>query len=184
MKNGILPKSSQGLPLKWFAIHLTQKTPQKSCKSRGSDLHVHLRTLVKLPRPSRVCIICKATKYLQDGTLKKQCVPFLPYYSGVDRFAQAKRWGWTQGQWPKKCSIYALHALNMQKVMLNLGFRCRFSGYWAHPCEQISPGVTQLTELMGRLTHMWVLPTTLRWSLLKKSRLFLNQKRRLHRRKR
>ena len=54
-----------------------------------------LRTFVKLPRPSRVCISKKATKYLKkDVTSQKQRVPFGHYDGGVGRCAQAKNWGW------------------------------------------------------------------------------------------
>ncbi|TKC46702.1 hypothetical protein EI555_019804, partial [Monodon monoceros] len=55
--------------------------------------------------------IRKATKYLKDVTLKKQCVPFRRYNGGVGRCAQAKQWGWTQGRWPKKSAEFLLHML-------------------------------------------------------------------------
>ena len=55
--------------------------------------------------------IRKATKYLKDVTLKKQCVPFRRYSGGVGRCAQAKQWGWTQGWWPKKSAEFLLHIL-------------------------------------------------------------------------
>ncbi|XP_051052019.1 60S ribosomal protein L17-like [Phodopus roborovskii] len=55
--------------------------------------------------------IRKATKYLKDVTLKKQCVPFRQYNGGVGRCAQAKQWGWTQGRWPKKSAEFLLHML-------------------------------------------------------------------------
>ncbi|KAK2094370.1 hypothetical protein P7K49_028108 [Saguinus oedipus] len=55
--------------------------------------------------------IRKATKYLKDVTLQKQCVPFRRYNGGVGRCAQAKQWGWTQGRWPKKSAEFLLHML-------------------------------------------------------------------------
>ena len=55
--------------------------------------------------------IRKATKYLKDVTLKNQCEPFRRYNGGVGRCAQAKQWGWTQGQWPKKSAEFLLHML-------------------------------------------------------------------------
>ncbi|XDA84256.1 hypothetical protein R6Z07M_014061 [Ovis aries] len=55
--------------------------------------------------------IRKATKYLKDVTLKKQCVPIRRYNGGVGRCAQAKQWGWTQGRWPKKSAEFLLHML-------------------------------------------------------------------------
>ncbi|XP_006765286.1 PREDICTED: 60S ribosomal protein L17-like, partial [Myotis davidii] len=53
--------------------------------------------------------IQKATKYLQDVTLQKQCVPFRHYNGGVGRCAPTKQWGWTQGWWPKKSVEFLLH---------------------------------------------------------------------------
>ena len=55
--------------------------------------------------------IQKGTKYLKDVTLKKQRVPFRRYNGGVGRCAQAKQWGWMQGQWPKKSAEFLLHML-------------------------------------------------------------------------
>ena len=55
--------------------------------------------------------IRKATKYLKDVTLKKQCVPFRPYNSGVGRCAQAKQWGWMKRQWLKNSAEFLLHML-------------------------------------------------------------------------
>ena len=55
--------------------------------------------------------IWKATKYLKDVSLKKQRVPFHGYNGGVGRCAQAKQWGWTHGQWPKKSAEFLLHML-------------------------------------------------------------------------
>uniref|UniRef100_A0A286XYV3 Large ribosomal subunit protein uL22 n=1 Tax=Cavia porcellus TaxID=10141 RepID=A0A286XYV3_CAVPO len=69
--------------------------PPTSCKSRGSNLHVHLH----------------ATKYLKEVPLKKHCVPFWRY----GRCAQAKQWGWTQGWWPKKSAEFLLHMLKNAK---------------------------------------------------------------------
>ncbi|XP_035582145.1 60S ribosomal protein L17-like [Zalophus californianus] len=55
--------------------------------------------------------IQKATKYLKDVTLQKQCMPFCCYHGGVGRCAQAKQWGWTQGWWPKKSVEFLLYML-------------------------------------------------------------------------
>uniref|UniRef100_A0A8C9P6G0 Large ribosomal subunit protein uL22 n=1 Tax=Spermophilus dauricus TaxID=99837 RepID=A0A8C9P6G0_SPEDA len=74
---------------------LDPENPTKSCKSRVIK-GMHIR---------------KATKYLKDVTLKKQCVPFRRYNGGVGRCAQAKQWGWTQGRWPKKSAEFLLHML-------------------------------------------------------------------------
>ncbi|NXQ33844.1 RL17 protein, partial [Alaudala cheleensis] len=59
--------------------------------------------------------ICKATKYLKDITLKKQCVPFRHYNRGVSRCAQLrfkmKMWEECCGCWPKKSAAFLLHML-------------------------------------------------------------------------
>ena len=55
--------------------------------------------------------IRKATKYLKDVTLKKQCVLFHRYNGGIGRCALAKQWGWTQGLWPKKSAEFLLQVL-------------------------------------------------------------------------
>ncbi|KAB0393002.1 hypothetical protein E2I00_015189 [Balaenoptera physalus] len=65
---------------------LDPENPQKSCKSRGSNLHAIKGMQIQ-----------KSTKYLKDITLQK-C-------------AQAKQWGWTQGQWPQKSAEFLLHML-------------------------------------------------------------------------
>uniref|UniRef100_A0A8D1C1J2 Large ribosomal subunit protein uL22 n=1 Tax=Sus scrofa TaxID=9823 RepID=A0A8D1C1J2_PIG len=52
-----------------------------------------------------------STKYPKDVTLQKQCVPFRCYNDRVHRCAQAKQWGWTQGQWPQKSDEFLSHML-------------------------------------------------------------------------
>ncbi|XP_045142176.1 60S ribosomal protein L17-like [Echinops telfairi] len=55
--------------------------------------------------------IRKATKYLKDVPLQKQRMPFRRYNGGLGRCAQAKQWGWSQSQWPKKSAEFLLHTL-------------------------------------------------------------------------
>uniref|UniRef100_A0A8C2MYY2 Large ribosomal subunit protein uL22 n=1 Tax=Cricetulus griseus TaxID=10029 RepID=A0A8C2MYY2_CRIGR len=74
--------------------------PTKSCKSRGSNLRVHFKNTRETGMHIR-----KATKYLKDVTLKKQCVPFQLYNGG------AKQWGSTQGRCPIKSAEFLLHML-------------------------------------------------------------------------
>ncbi|XP_061269229.1 large ribosomal subunit protein uL22-like [Bos javanicus] len=90
---------------------LDPETPTKSCKLRGSNLCVHFKNTCKTAQAIKGMHIRKATKYLKDVTLKKQCVPFRRYNGGVGRCAQAKQWGWTQGLWPKKSAEFLLHML-------------------------------------------------------------------------
>uniref|UniRef100_A0A2I3SPB1 Large ribosomal subunit protein uL22 n=1 Tax=Pan troglodytes TaxID=9598 RepID=A0A2I3SPB1_PANTR len=78
---------------------LDRENPTKSCKSRGSNLCIHLKNT----RETAQAI--KATKYLKDVTLQKRCVPFRRYNGGVGRCAH------TQGWWPKKTAEFLLHML-------------------------------------------------------------------------
>ncbi|OWK51054.1 60S ribosomal protein L17 [Lonchura striata] len=75
---------------------LDPENPTKSCKSRGSNLRVHFKNTRETAQAIKGMHIRKATKYLKDVTLKKQC---------------AKQWGWTQGRWPKKSAEFLLHML-------------------------------------------------------------------------
>nr|XP_039325746.1 60S ribosomal protein L17-like [Saimiri boliviensis boliviensis] len=90
---------------------LDTENPTKSCKSRGSNLHVHFKNTCETAQAIRGMHIRKATKYLKDVTLQKPCVPFQHYNGGVGRYTQAKQWGWTQGWWPKKSAEFLLHML-------------------------------------------------------------------------
>ncbi|KAK2097658.1 60S ribosomal protein L17 [Saguinus oedipus] len=90
---------------------LDPENPTKSCKSRGSNLRVHSKNTRETAQAIKGMHIRKATKYLKDVTLQKQCVPFRRYNGGVGRCAQAKQWGWTQGRWPKKSAEFLLHML-------------------------------------------------------------------------
>ena len=90
---------------------LDPENPTKSYKSRGSNLCVHLKNTLETAQAIKDMHIRKATKYLKDVTLKKQCVPFRRYKGGFGRCAEAKQWGWTQGRWPKKSAEFLLHML-------------------------------------------------------------------------
>uniref|UniRef100_A0A2K6SSP8 Large ribosomal subunit protein uL22 n=1 Tax=Saimiri boliviensis boliviensis TaxID=39432 RepID=A0A2K6SSP8_SAIBB len=69
---------------------LDPENPTKSCKSRGSNLHVHFKNTRETAQAIKGMHIRKATKYMKD----------------------AKQWGWTQqGQWPKKSAEFLLHML-------------------------------------------------------------------------
>ncbi|XP_040494908.1 60S ribosomal protein L17-like [Ursus maritimus] len=90
---------------------LDPENPTKSCKSRGSNLHVHLNNTHETAQGIMGMHIRKTTKHLKDVTLLKQCVPCRHYNGGGGRCAQAKRWGCTQGRWPKKSAELLLHML-------------------------------------------------------------------------
>uniref|UniRef100_G1KUM1 Large ribosomal subunit protein uL22 n=1 Tax=Anolis carolinensis TaxID=28377 RepID=G1KUM1_ANOCA len=63
-----------------------------ACKSRGSNLRVHFKNTRETAQAIKGMHIRKATKYLKDVTLKKQCVPFRRYNGGVGRCAQVYNW--------------------------------------------------------------------------------------------
>ncbi|XP_057165989.1 60S ribosomal protein L17-like [Ursus arctos] len=88
---------------------LDPENPTKSCKSRGSNLCIHFKNTCEAPQAIKGMRIRKATKYPEDVTLRKQCVPFCCYHHRVGGCAQAKQWGWTQGRWPKKSAEFLLH---------------------------------------------------------------------------
>uniref|UniRef100_H0XXY3 Large ribosomal subunit protein uL22 n=1 Tax=Otolemur garnettii TaxID=30611 RepID=H0XXY3_OTOGA len=96
---------------KMVPYSLDPENPTKSCKSRGSNLRVHFNNTRETAQAIKGVHIRKATKYLKDVTLKKQCVPFQSYNGGVGRCVQTKQWCWTQGQWPKKSAEFLLHML-------------------------------------------------------------------------
>ena len=110
-RNGAFPVSGLRWLLKMVRYSLDPENPTKSCKSRGSNLRVHFKNTRETAQAIKGMHIRKATKYLKDVTLKKQCVPFRRYNGGVGRCAQAKQWGWTQGRWPKKSAEFLLHML-------------------------------------------------------------------------
>uniref|UniRef100_G1LEH8 Large ribosomal subunit protein uL22 n=2 Tax=Ailuropoda melanoleuca TaxID=9646 RepID=G1LEH8_AILME len=83
----------------------------KSCKSRGSNLHVHFKNARETAQAIKGMHIRKATRYVKAVTLQKQCVPFHHYNGGDGRCVQAKQWDCTQSWWPKKCAEFVLHLL-------------------------------------------------------------------------
>ncbi|KAG5835175.1 hypothetical protein ANANG_G00269340 [Anguilla anguilla] len=97
--------------LKMVRYSLDPENPTKSCKSRGSNLRVHFKNTRETAQAIKGMHIRKATKYLKDVVVKRQCVPFRRYNGGVGRCAQAKQWDWTQGRWPKKSAEFLLHML-------------------------------------------------------------------------
>ena len=86
---------------------MTQKTPQNHA-NQEVQIFVFTRETAQAIKGMH---IQKATKYLKDVTLKKQCVPFRRYNGGVSSCAQAKQWGWTEGRRPKKSAEFLLHML-------------------------------------------------------------------------
>ena len=96
--------SENGLLFTW------SRKPYKIMQIKFQIFMLTLRTHVQLPR-SHWWHIWKATNYLKDVIMQKWCVSFRHYKGGLGRCAQAKQWGWTQGQWPKKSAESLLHML-------------------------------------------------------------------------
>ncbi|KAI5935652.1 60S ribosomal protein L17 [Manis javanica] len=69
---------------------LDPENPTKSCKSRGSNLHVHFKNTRETAQAIKGMHIRKASKYLKDVTLQNQCVPFHRYNGGVESNAELK----------------------------------------------------------------------------------------------
>ena len=67
------PVSGLRWPLKVVRYSLDPENPTKSCKSRGSNLCVHFKNTRETAQAIKGMHIRKATKYLKDVTLKKQC---------------------------------------------------------------------------------------------------------------
>ncbi|KAK7797080.1 hypothetical protein U0070_003666 [Myodes glareolus] len=67
---------------------LDPENPTKSCKSRGINLRVHCKNTRETGQTTKGLHIRKATKHLEDVTLKEQCIPFRRYNGGVRRPGQ------------------------------------------------------------------------------------------------
>ncbi|MGH0159688.1 UNVERIFIED_CONTAM: hypothetical protein FKN15_006933 [Acipenser sinensis] len=67
---------------------LDPENPTKSCKARGSNLRVHFKNTRETAQAIKGMHIRKASKYLKDVVVKRQCVPFRRYNGGVGRCAQ------------------------------------------------------------------------------------------------
>lgn len=68
-------------------------SPKKSFEIRSSNSHIYLKDIDDT-RPNGVYISTKKA----NTTLKKQCVLLQLCNCGVGGYAQAKEWGYTQGQ--------------------------------------------------------------------------------------
>lgn len=88
--------------------------PAKSCKARGSDLHVHFKNTHQTAQAIRGMALKKAKKYLEDVLEHKQAIPFTHFNGGVGRTAQAKNLALSsagQARWPKKSVLFMLDLL-------------------------------------------------------------------------
>ncbi|CAH6791693.1 RGD1359290 [Phodopus roborovskii] len=69
---------------------LDPENPTESCKSRGPNIRFHFKNTRETAQAIKGMHIRKATKYLHDITLKKQCRPFQRYNGGVESNAELK----------------------------------------------------------------------------------------------
>uniref|UniRef100_M3Z4Q1 Large ribosomal subunit protein uL22 n=1 Tax=Mustela putorius furo TaxID=9669 RepID=M3Z4Q1_MUSPF len=72
------------------------------------------RTYMKLPRQSRICISEKSPSILKMSVCRSRhpcAIPSLQWWSWWMKCAQAKQWGWKQGQCPQKSTEFLLHML-------------------------------------------------------------------------
>jgi len=83
----------------------------KSCKARGSDLHVHFKNTHQTAQAIRGLPLKKAKKYLEDVLEHKQAIPWTAFNGGIGRHAQAKAFKVTQCRWPKKSCQFLLDML-------------------------------------------------------------------------
>ena len=143
------------------------------------------RPLMKLPRPSKSCIFEKPPSIFRMSLQEKQGVPFCRQSGRVSRCAQAKQWGWTQCWWPKKIAEFLLHMLK------NAGSNAELKGLdinslvieriQVNKAPKVRPGQNSPSSWADFNPYAGS-PCHTEMILLKKSRLFLNQKGRLHRR--
>lgn len=148
----------------------------KSCQLRGSHLR---RTPLKLPSPSKVYTsdeppslcrmsLCRSSVRHLVGTM-------------VDL---AKQRASTRGRQPKKSAEFLLPLLKSAESnaeLKGLGVDSLIIEHIRVNKAPLCTGGPELTVLLVGFTHTRALPATSRWALLAGSRVFLNQKRSLHR---
>ena len=83
--------------------------PENHANQEVQIFVVTLRTLVKLPRPLRLCIYEKPPSIWKISLY--QCFLLHHYNGGVGKCAKANQWRWMQGRWPKKTAEFLLHML-------------------------------------------------------------------------
>mmetsp|Transcript_16800 Transcript_16800/g.48682 ORF Transcript_16800/g.48682 Transcript_16800/m.48682 type:complete len:189 (-) Transcript_16800:484-1050(-) len=87
------------------------ENPAKSCKARGSDLHVHFKNTHQTAQAIRGLTLKKAKKYLENVLEHKEAIPFTTFNGGIGRHAMAKVHKVTQCRWPKKSCVFLMDLL-------------------------------------------------------------------------
>ena len=102
-----------------------------------TQIKIHFKNIGETALAIEGMHIWKATEYLEDVTLQKQCVPFHCYSGGAGRCAKDKHWGWRQGRRPKNSAEFLLHMLKNAEGDAELkDLDVDYLAYWAQPGEQ------------------------------------------------
>ncbi|KAN0048064.1 hypothetical protein ACTA71_002456 [Dictyostelium dimigraforme] len=89
----------------------TPSNPEKSCKSRGSNLRIHFKNTRESAMAIKGMLLTRAKAYLNNVLAHRECIPFRRFKGGVGRTGQAKIFGTSQGRWPKKSVEHILSLL-------------------------------------------------------------------------
>ncbi|KYR01920.1 S60 ribosomal protein L17 [Tieghemostelium lacteum] len=89
----------------------TPANPEKSCKTRGSNLRVHFKNTRETAMALKGMFLERAKSYLWNVLKHRECIPFRRFHGGVGRTGQAAVFGTTQGRWPKKSVEHVLSLL-------------------------------------------------------------------------
>ncbi|KRT81305.1 ribosomal protein, partial [Oryctes borbonicus] len=81
------------------------------CKAKASNMSVHFKNTCETANTVRGMTVKRATAYLKNVLIKKECVPFKKFRGGIGRCAQAKNFHTTIGRWPQKSAKYLLDLL-------------------------------------------------------------------------
>ena len=113
------PVSSLGWLLKMVCYSLDPENPTKSCRLRGSNLCVHLRTLRRLPRQLRVCVSEKPPSIWRLSLERSNVCHSVVTVELVGVHRPSSEAGPRVGG-PKKVLNFYCTCSKMQTVMLNL----------------------------------------------------------------
>lgn len=158
----------------WIIIILKKKKKRE----RVLNLCVHLKSIYETAQAIGSMHFQNSTKSLKDISSQKRFhyTAMLSTQGWVGRGAPGQMVGLDRPHDPGTVQDFGCPGLKMQS-----NAECKSFDHWVHPGKQnpqVSPG---FTELIARLTGAH--PASRGWSVLKNSKLFLNQKR-VHRRKR
>ena len=165
---------------------LDPENPTKSCKSRGSIFMSTLRTLLKPPRPLRVYTSEKSpSSWKMSLSRAMSDILSLQWWSWLGDYRPNNGFGRRVPGTKRVLNFYRRYPESNTELE---GFVCRFSEHWALPCEQVAKMQIRIYRAHGQinphkssLCHIKMILTGGGGGGIK---LFLNQKRKLHRSKR